>query len=322
MKGLKNLYLKITFFLFSAAILISAVRAGAAGLVPCVDAPCTPCDLWPLAKNIVWFVLFQLAIPVLTVALLVGGVMILISAGNQSLREKGKALIWNGVIGILIAFTAYLVINTIIATIANNKFTAAWMDIEGCPEVGASSQGCGGGAPCGVNMVCENGACVMGGATSCGTGPACTPPQTCQNGTCVTSGSPTLTEAEARKQLADAGITDADIKSTGNCSDKTKSNCTSLDGMQQSTINEMIAFKNACTGCAMTITGGTEVGHEAGACSHSNGCKFDMGKNTKVDSYITTHYTPIVPPSFGTSQYRAPDGYIYTNEGNHWDVGR
>ena len=114
----------------------SAFTTYAAGLVPC-DV-CTPCDLWELAYNIVWFLLFSLALPILTVAILAGGVMILVSAGNQSLREKGKALIWNAVIGILIAFTAYLIINTIIATLATGKFTAGWNSISGCQAVGTS----------------------------------------------------------------------------------------------------------------------------------------------------------------------------------------
>lgn len=327
MKNIKNKYSKITFLLLSAVVLAGAFHAGAAGLVPCVNAPCTPCDVWPLAKNIVWFALFQLAIPVLTVALLVGGVMILVSAGNQSTLTKGKALIWNGVIGILIAFTAYLVISTIIATLAEGRFTAGWKTIEGCPAVGTSgnitppSGSCGTGPACTPPQTCQNGTCVANN-TGCGTGPACTPPQTCQNGACSASNSTTLTDAEARRQLAAAGITDADITSTGNCSDKTKPNCTSLDGMQQSTINEMIAFKNACTGCTIKITGGTEVGHEAGSCSHSSGCKFDMAVNTKVDDYITKNYTPAGTRADGAKLYKSPSGAIYAREGNHWDVSR
>jgi hypothetical protein len=47
-------------------------------------------------------------------------------------------MIWNGVIGILIAFSAYLIINTIIATLANGKFTAGWATVADCPAVGTS----------------------------------------------------------------------------------------------------------------------------------------------------------------------------------------
>ncbi len=132
---MKNIYLKITFLLLVVVFLGAAPHANAL-LVDC-DI-CTPCDLWPLAKNIVYYALYALALPILVVALLVGGIMILVSAGNQGTRDKGKALIWNGIIGILIAFVAYLVINTIIFTLANGKFTAGWASIEECEAVGSS----------------------------------------------------------------------------------------------------------------------------------------------------------------------------------------
>ncbi|MDP2669326.1 MAG: hypothetical protein Q8P07_05900 [bacterium] len=192
---IKNPYLKMIFlYSLSLIIIAGAFHANAAGLVPCVNAPCTPCDIWPLAKNIVWFVLFQLAIPVLTVALLTGGVMILVSAGNQSLREKGKATIWNGVIGILIAFTAYLVISTIITTLAEGRFTAGWKSIEGCTGTDTET-----GLKCNSSNQCVAG----------GTGKTCTTSSDC-------------TLADTNDFLDHADLTEAQTKSLSDLQNQNK----------------------------------------------------------------------------------------------------
>ena len=62
------------------------------GLVPCIYN-CTPCDLWILANNIVFFLTFYLATPVLVVALLAGGLVLLSSSGNPERIKKGKNII-------------------------------------------------------------------------------------------------------------------------------------------------------------------------------------------------------------------------------------
>lgn len=48
------------------------------------------------------------------------------------------------------------------------------------------------------------------------------------------------------------------VSSSGGCSDRYNSRCTSLDSIRENTINGIITFKNA-NGCPVTITGGTEV---------------------------------------------------------------
>lgn len=72
------------------------------------------------------------------------------------------------------------------------------------------------------------------------------------------------TDQQARKLLAAAGI---GVSSSGNCNDQNQKNCTSLNGIHSECIDGpygIIAFKSA-SGCdAITITGGTEVGHKPG----------------------------------------------------------
>lgn len=120
-----------------------------------------------------------------------------------------------------------------------------------------------------------------------------------------------LTHAQALSQLTAAGIP---VSSSGNCSDRNNSSCTSLDQIRQSTISGVINFK-AATGCAITVTGGTETGHASGTYSHWNGYKVDVAITSCVTNYITSHYTYI-----GGSKYTDPAGNVYYNEVNHWDI--
>jgi hypothetical protein len=124
-----------------------------------------------------------------------------------------------------------------------------------------------------------------------------------------------LTQAQATSQLAAAGI---GYTSSGGCTTRSDVNCTSLDQINTATVDDLIAFHRT-SACTVLITGGTEVGHETSTYSHYNGYKVDLRLNTCINGFIRAHYVPIVPPTFGTEQYR--DGSnIYTYEGNHWDV--
>jgi len=67
-----------------------------------------------------------------------------------------------------------------------------------------------------------------------------------------------ISHASATSQLREAGIS---WTSSGGCSDRCNPTCTSFEGIRQATITGIITFKRA-SGCAITITGGTETGHE------------------------------------------------------------
>lgn len=125
-----------------------------------------------------------------------------------------------------------------------------------------------------------------------------------------------VTQADAAAQFRAAGIT---WTSSGSCTDRTNSTCTSFDGIRQATIDGAITLKNA-SGCALTITGGTETGHAGGTYSHSTGYKLDFRRTTCLDSWVTGTYTYIGLRSDGAAQYKAASGNVYANEGSHWDV--
>lgn len=120
-----------------------------------------------------------------------------------------------------------------------------------------------------------------------------------------------LTHAQATAMLRDAGIT---WSSSGNCSNRYDPTCTSFEQVNLTTIQGAQTLKRAC-GCALNITGGTEVGHASGTYSHWNGYKLDYSPYSGVSNYIRTYFTYL-----GNSTWRSGSGNIYVRESDHWDV--
>jgi Putative peptidoglycan binding domain len=128
----------------------------------------------------------------------------------------------------------------------------------------------------------------------------------------------TLSDATARARLSAAGIP---VISSGNCSDRNVSTCTSLDGVRASSIRGILAFKSA-SGCSFNVTGGTEVGHAGGAFSHGNGYKLDISRTSCVTNYINANFSNIGTRGDGAAQFRSTRGDVYADESfaSHWDI--
>jgi uncharacterized membrane protein len=125
-----------------------------------------------------------------------------------------------------------------------------------------------------------------------------------------------LTDSQAASQLSAVGITRV---SSGGCTSRSGSTCTSYEQINQETVSGIKTFRSI-SGCAITITGGTEVGHAGGTYSHYNGYKVDVSPTTCVSSYITGHYSYSGTRSDGAALYTAPSGNVYARESNHWDI--
>ena len=125
-----------------------------------------------------------------------------------------------------------------------------------------------------------------------------------------------LTDAQAASQLSASGI---GRSSSGGCTNRNVGTCTSYDQINQDTVTGIKTFRSI-SGCALTITGGTETGHASGTYSHWNGYKVDIPVTTCVTSYITGHYAYSGTRSDGAALYTAPSGNVYARESSHWDI--
>jgi hypothetical protein len=91
------------------------------GLVPCngdtQETTCTICELIVGIKGIIdWFLKIVFATCILM--LVVGGIMYIVSAGNQNMVSHAKSAITYALIGIIIIFTAFLLITFIMRVIS------------------------------------------------------------------------------------------------------------------------------------------------------------------------------------------------------------
>lgn len=120
-----------------------------------------------------------------------------------------------------------------------------------------------------------------------------------------------LSHANATSRLRSSNIT---WSSSGGCSNRNNPTCTSFSQVNLSTIRGIQTLKSA-SGCAINITGGTEVGHASGTYSHWNGYKLDTSLSSCLNGYIQGGFTYI-----GGSKWRSGAGNIYYKEGNHWDI--
>ncbi|WP_328610524.1 hypothetical protein OG943_15780 [Amycolatopsis sp. NBC_00345] len=125
-----------------------------------------------------------------------------------------------------------------------------------------------------------------------------------------------LTQAQAASQLSAAGVTHS---SSGGCTTRSNSTCTSYEQINQTTVSGVITLKHA-SGCAINITGGAEVGHASGTYSHYNGYKVDTAHNSCLDGYVKNTFSYIGLRGDGYPQWKAASGNLYCDEGNHWDI--
>jgi hypothetical protein len=118
----------------------------------------------------------------------------------------------------------------------------------------------------------------------------------------------------------------ADIRwySTNSCSDRTRTGCTSFEGMRGPTILAVLRLK-LNTNCSITVSGGTETGHTTSVTnSHQNGYKADIFNNSCIDSWITQKPSYSNPNSSYPSYRDSTGGPIYNDERQtsqpHWDI--
>lgn len=118
----------LMFSVFSFALVANNAQAA---IVKCGTGQemCTLCDLIAGMKVVIDF-LMKLSIGVALLAFAIGGVMYVISAGDSKLIDMGKSAMLNAVIGFVVIFAGFLIINMTIS------YLGAKTDKNGNPTFG------------------------------------------------------------------------------------------------------------------------------------------------------------------------------------------
>ena len=142
-KSLITLILLISFGLLTGS-LVQAAGFHIGPILPCGTSgkpACTLCHLWQLASNIINFVVFNLSLPVAMLLFAVAGVIFMISGGDENKVTLAKTIFTNVVIGLLIIFCSWLIVDSLIKTIARSGTDAgqmmiySWNNFPSCSEI-------------------------------------------------------------------------------------------------------------------------------------------------------------------------------------------
>lgn len=135
MKNLLLIYFFISFVLFPAVSLADD------GLVPCGPGTskqtCELCDFFVMIANIVNFVLFRIVPALAALMIALGGLMYVIAflgpEGGPGMLSKAKALLKAVFFGLLIAYGAWLIVNTFFWAVGVSSWTGlehGWWQIN------------------------------------------------------------------------------------------------------------------------------------------------------------------------------------------------
>ncbi len=116
-------YLKIFSMLLAISYLLLAIYPVQAALVPCggpSQPACTVCHLFALLGNITNFILKDVMPPLAGLFFLVGGIMMVAAGGSEERYKKGKTILVNTLIGVVIVLAAWVVINTLITALGQS----------------------------------------------------------------------------------------------------------------------------------------------------------------------------------------------------------
>ena len=129
---MKKIFWAFIISLFLLASAFGAVEAkqctgpNASGFVPCgqdASCPCEIIDLFAMVFRVFDFFIKWIVGPLATLMLIIGGIMILISAGNPNLAGLGKKTLYAAIIGLALVFCSWIIINFILTTIG---YRADW----------------------------------------------------------------------------------------------------------------------------------------------------------------------------------------------------
>lgn len=315
---LKNLYVLTAVAAVFVAIVLFAAPAFA-DFTPIVQCglgkdPCTICDIPITISRLINYVVYVIATPLAIFMVIVGGFMMLTAGPSPQRYETGKKALINTLIGISFVYFSWIIVNTILLILVGafggggSGRTGGFKGVNGfinwnsLPGVGKNCP-LGGGA----SSVSLSSSPPPSSPPPLSPSPSQPPPPTSGN----------YNNQEAAQRFVGAGI---DIRSSGNCSSRNNSACTSFDGIPISAIDALLALQKdlekTCPSCRFTVVGGTEVGHS----THGVGKSImDLSsKDARVNQFIKNQIGNQNPNL--NIWYKGGANQYYFYEGDHWHV--
>lgn len=120
--------------IFFIILLIIPVIVLAKGLVPCGGAgenPCDLCSLITLTNTVINFLVIKMIMPVGVVAMITSGIMILFAGGDPGKITQGRNILKYAVIGMIIAFAAWLIVDFILGKLLDGDYKV-WNKFPSC----------------------------------------------------------------------------------------------------------------------------------------------------------------------------------------------
>lgn len=109
---MKKIFLPVILFCLLSILFIPVSVFG--GIVTCNGPDCTIDSFFAMLGKIYSFIVLDIAGPLAIIAVIIGGILMMVSAGNPNLMSTGKKVLWSGIIGLVLAYCSYLIIKTIL----------------------------------------------------------------------------------------------------------------------------------------------------------------------------------------------------------------
>jgi len=249
--------------------------------ITCSGADCQYCHfIQGINVVIAWFIYTGAILSAIGFAW--AGSIYMTQGDSSGGREKAKAIFIKILTGFVILLASFLIVDLIMKSLLSEEFNSdfgPWNAIE-CVEQPTYNIPPKSGGP--------------------STPPGDTPPSDFSE-----------TEQCTRNYLSQNGI---DVK-TNTCSYAGQSGCTSVAGMPKELIDNLKSLEDSC-GCDITITGGTEGGHQ----THGPGTgNVDLRISNDLALYITSNGKYSGTNSNGDKIYMV-NGQRFVFEEDHWHV--
>jgi hypothetical protein len=134
----KKYKIQIIILFILSVVVLPVIAFAAPPLVPCGSEgnPCTLCHFYILTENIIGFMMWYLA-PALAIFIVAwGGFNILIAGSDPARKQAGRKAITAAIVGLLIVFGAWVIINQFLLSFSGQKsgtakiFSNPWTKVE------------------------------------------------------------------------------------------------------------------------------------------------------------------------------------------------